>query len=78
MAHKQITDDLDALLQTLPSHFQQPLHEREDRSELLEVILDLGRRAEARFLHEEVYLYHGEVSQEDIDFVVDRISTFGD
>ena len=78
MAYKQITDDLDALLQTLPSHFQQPLHEREDRSELLEVILDLGRRAEARFLHEEVYLHHGEVSQEDIDFVVDRISTFGD
>ena len=78
MAHKQITDDLDALLQALPSHFQQPLHGREDRSELLEVILDLGRRAEARFLHEEVYLHHGEVSQEDIDFVVDRISTFGD
>ena len=78
MVEKQITDDLAALLQTLPPHLQRPLHDRNDRSDLLEVVLDLGRRPEARFPDEEFYLQDGEVGHGDIDYVVDRISGFGD
>ncbi|MEE9198930.1 MAG: R3H domain-containing nucleic acid-binding protein [Dehalococcoidia bacterium] len=78
MVEKQITDDLEALLQTLPPHLQQPLLQRSDRSELLEVVLDLGRRPEARFPHEEVVLDESEVSHGDIDYVVSRIGSFGD
>ena len=78
MTEKQITDNLEALLQTLPPQLQLPLHQRKDRSELLEVVLDLGRQPEARFPHDEVILDQKEVSHMDIDYVVSRISSFGD
>ncbi len=78
MIEKQITDDLDALLQTLPPHLQQPISLRCGYSELLEVILDLGRRPEARFLQEEVILDEKDVTQADIDYVVSHIGSFGD
>ena len=46
---KVITDDLDALLDILPPHICQPLRQQKDISELLEVVLDLGRPSEASF-----------------------------
>ena len=73
---KRITDDLDALIETLPPHIAQPLMQREDRSELLEVVLDLGRPPEARYPGEEVVLGEQEVSREDIEYVVSRIGIF--
>ncbi len=73
---KIITDDLDALIDVLPGHISQPLQQREDRNELLEVVLDLGRLPEARYHNREVLLSSREVSQEDIDYVVSRIGTF--
>jgi len=75
---KVITDDLDALLDILPPHIHQPLCQQADISELLEVVLDLGRPPEARFPQREVILNPQEVSQEDIDYVASRISSFGD
>ncbi|MFC1913399.1 R3H domain-containing nucleic acid-binding protein [Chloroflexota bacterium] len=75
---KVITDDLDALLDILPSHILQPLRQRSDNSELLEVILDLGRPPEARFPRWEVVLNPKEVDAEDIDYIVSRVSSFGD
>ncbi|MBE9512647.1 MAG: AAA family ATPase [Chloroflexi bacterium] len=75
---KVIVDDLNALLDILPPHIHQPLCERSDNHELLEVVLDLGRPAEARFPQQEVVLNPKEVDETDIDYVVSRISSFGD
>jgi stage III sporulation protein SpoIIIAA len=75
---KVITDDLDALLNILPPHIRQPLSQQEDVSQLLEVILDLGRSPEARFPQREVVLSSKEVDEADIDYVVARVSSFGD
>ena len=75
---KVITDDLDALLDTLPPHVRQPLCEQGDNSELLEIVLDLGRPAEARFPTREVVLNPKEVDEADLDHVVSRIGSFGD
>jgi len=75
---KVITDDLDALLDILPPHIRQPLCQRSDNSELLEVVLDLGRPSEARFPQREVVLSPQEASEQDIDYVVSRIGSFGD
>jgi len=75
---KAITDDLDALLAILPLHAQKPLHKQKDISELLEVVLDLGRPPEARFAHRETTLHPKEVDEPDIEYVVSRIGTFGD
>ena len=75
---KVITDDLDALIDILPPHIRQPLRQQKDISELLEVVLDLGRPPEARFPRREMVLNPKEVDEEDIDYVSSRVSSFGD
>ena len=73
---KRITDDLDALLQRLPPHIAQPLIQNEGRSELLEVVMDLGRVPLARYPDREVVLSEQKVTREDIEYVVCRIGVF--
>jgi len=75
---KVTTDDLDTLLDILPPHICQPLRQQKDISELLEVVLDLGRPPEARFPQREVVLNPQEVSEQAIDYVASHISSFGD
>ena len=71
-----VTDDLDALLDILPLHIREPLYQQPDHSELLEVILDLGRLPEARFPRRELVLNSKGVNQSDIDYAVSRIGEF--
>jgi stage III sporulation protein SpoIIIAA len=75
---QEITDDLDALIAVLPTELQQTLRSLNQEEELLEVVLDLGRLPEARFLHHEAGLSSTEVSEEDIQYVSSRIGRFGD
>ena len=75
---KVIADDLGALLNVLPPHIRQPLSRRKDIDQLLEVLLDLGRSPEARFPQREAILNSREVDEQDIDYVVSRVSNFGD
>ncbi len=75
---KIIADDLEALLDILPPHIRQPLNQQRGISELLEVVLDLGRTPEARFPQQEVVLNPQETSEQDIDYVVSHIGSFGD
>jgi stage III sporulation protein SpoIIIAA len=75
---KVITDDMDALLDIMPPDIKKPLVQQKDISELLEVVLDLGRQPEARFPKREEILSRKEVEEADIDYVVARISKFGD
>jgi stage III sporulation protein SpoIIIAA len=75
---KVITDDMDALLDILPPHVKSPLVLQKDISELLEVVLDLGRTPEARFDRREMVLSNKEVDEADIEYIVARISAFGD
>ena len=75
---KTIIDDLDALLDVLPPSISEPLRQREDRSELLEVVMDLGRPPQARFFNYEVVLSSKEMPHQDIEYVMSRIGAFGD
>ena len=75
---KRTTTDLDALLNRLPPHISQPIQERQDRNELLEVVMDLGRPPEARYPNHEIVLSDKEVTEEDIEYVASRIAPFGD
>ena len=77
-AAEVVTDDLDQLLEVLPPHICDPLLALQDRRELLEVVMDLGREPEARLPGREVLLSTHSVREEDIDFVVQRIGAFGD
>ena len=72
-----ITDDLDALLDTLPSEIRRPLSQQSDISQLIEVVMDLGRVPEGRFAEREVVLRPDEVSEADLEYVIARVSAFG-
>src|ERR1700730_12014334 len=73
-----ITDDLEALLATLPPGIHDAVNRLENRSELLEIVLDLGRYAEGRFPEGEVILSTEPISSADLEYVVQRIGEFGD
>jgi stage III sporulation protein SpoIIIAA len=74
----QVTDDLGLLLEVLPARIRQPIEEMPDQTELLEVVMDLGRYPEARLPSREAILSHDVVTQEDLDYVIERIGAFGD
>jgi stage III sporulation protein SpoIIIAA len=73
-----ITDDMDALLDIFPPHIKSTLVKQDDIRDLLEVVLDLGRIPDARFPGREMVLHTREIEEADIDYVVARISKFGD
>jgi len=73
---KVVADGLDTLLEFLPPRVREPLCRQPDFNDLLEVILDIGRFPEARFPSRELILAPVEVKQEDIDYVVSRVSQF--
>jgi stage III sporulation protein SpoIIIAA len=76
--YERITDDLDDLLEILPIHISKPLRQQQDYSDLLEVVLDLGRSPEARYLNGELTLSQQEITHDDINDIALRISPFGD
>jgi len=78
MPRRETTDDLDALMAALPPEIVARLADFADRSDLLEIVMDLGRRPEARFAHGEEELLDREVTEADIGYVVDHIGAFGD
>ena len=72
-----ITDDLQKLLDILPQDLRQTLEKHPQRDSLVEVVLDLGRRPEARFPHLAEYLSEIPIAQEQIDDCIQRVGTFG-
>jgi len=75
---RELIDDLDVLLAALPPEIVAAIHVLAERSDLIEVVMDLGRRPEARFPDSEVALLDREVDEADIAHVVDKIGLFGD
>ncbi len=73
-----ITDDLEALLVALPPAIHSAVNQLENRSELLEIVMDLGRLPEGRFPEGEVILSTQPVTDTDLQYVVERIGEFGD
>jgi stage III sporulation protein AA len=76
MPQLRITDDLHVLLDVLPPPVADAVRRANRSNDLLEVVLDLGRRPEARFVDTEIELSDREVTQADIDLVVSRIGDF--
>ncbi len=74
---RELIDDLDLLLGSLPPDLLQAVHALPDPSQLIEIVMDLGRRPEARFTDGEVTLLEREISEADLQYVVDHIGAFG-
>jgi stage III sporulation protein SpoIIIAA len=73
-----IYDDLTVLFAVLPPRIHEAVTALDDRDGLLEIVLDLGRLPEGRFPDRELTLSQIPVTAEDLQYVVERIGTFGD
>ena len=71
-------EELLALYDVLPPGIRQAVEAEAEQQDLLEVVLDLGRPPEARFIARDVYLSNVDVSRSDIDHVISRVGAFGD
>jgi stage III sporulation protein SpoIIIAA len=73
-------DDLEELFEALPPAIVEPLRAlpTERRELLIEIVMDLGRRPEARFVVGEMELLDREVVEADIQYVIERVGSFGD
>src|SRR5213080_2951713 len=72
-----VTDDLDALLAALPAPIVEPLKRLNNRVNLLEVVMDLGRKPEARYRGSEATLTENEITRAELDYVISHIGEFG-
>ena len=70
--------ELDLVLNVLPPDVAGVLRDRDDLDQLLEVVLDLGRLPEARFVSGDAELNDEPVTTADLENVIERIGDFGD
>ena len=70
--------ELDLVLKVLPPDVAVALRDRDDLDRLLEVVLDLGRLPEARFVSGDAELNDEPVTTADLENVIERIGDFGD
>ncbi len=77
MTPLKITDDLELLLAVLPAHIREALGQTNRTSDLIEIVMDLGRLPEARFNDGEAYLGDTEISMAHLQSVIEKISDFG-
>ncbi|BCM91122.1 hypothetical protein IAD21_02986 [Abditibacteriota bacterium] len=72
-----ITDNLDELLDILPAELRAAIAPTQ-RPHLLEIVLDLGRKPEARFAQSAFYLREAVVTREELDKIEAQLGSFGD
>jgi stage III sporulation protein SpoIIIAA len=73
----QLKEDLQKLLDILPQEIRQVLEQHPLRDNLIEVVIDLGRRPEARFPEKAEYLSSTPISYEQLRDCIQRVGRFG-
>ena len=71
-----VDEDLDRLLDNLPFFVQRHLNDHGNKEKLIEIIMDLGRRAEARFTTGTEYVSQKIISWQDLEYTTRRIGKF--
>jgi len=71
-----LNNDFEKLIENLPFFLQQNLRQHRYQDQMIEIILDLGRRPEARFTYGPEYLSQKIISWQDIDYVTKHLSKF--
>lgn len=75
---KNLENNLEKLIENLPFFLQTDFDQYDSKDELIEIILDLGRRPEIRFIHNTEYLSQKIISWQDIDYITKRLTKFTD
>ena len=71
-----LADNLNQLLEILPEFVSKPLEKNENREQLIEIVLDIGRRPEARFANDTCYLSYRTIVWQDLDYIIKRLGKF--
>ena len=72
-------EELNLLIEALPPRLASAARRlTQERRELLEIVLDLGREPEARFTDGEEVLDSVQVTHQDLEYVTERVGDFGD
>jgi stage III sporulation protein SpoIIIAA len=71
-----VDEDLDKLLETLPSFLKNHLTTHKSKDKIIEIVMDVGRRPEARFTTGPEYLSHKIISWQDLEYIIKRLSNF--
>jgi len=72
-------EELNLLIEALPPRLASAARRlTQERRELLEIVLDLGREPEARFTDGEEILDSVQVTHQDLEYVTERVGDFGD
>lgn len=77
IVESRITDDLNKLLEMLPTDLRDKLHAHPDKDKLIEVVMDVGRLPEARFPGKAEYLSDRLITQTDLEDCIKTIGDFG-
>lgn len=75
---KRIKDDFEILRKVLPPRVRAAVDEVGNTSQLLEIILDLGRSPAARYIDSEFVLSDQEVTEADLQQLVEELGEFDD
>jgi stage III sporulation protein SpoIIIAA len=73
---QNFTEEFEALLAVLPPSIESAVREAGREDDLLEVIMDLGRRPAVRYTDGELILSENPVTKADIEYVEARVSEF--
>ena len=71
-----LADDLNQLLDVLPEFISDTLKKHPRREQLIEIVLDIGRRPEARFSNNTEYLSYKTIVWQDLDHILKRLGKF--
>lgn len=71
-----VNKDLKNLIENLPFFLQEYLNQHPNKDQLIEIVLDLGRCPEARFISGPEYLSQKLISWQDLDYMIKRVSKF--
>ena len=71
-----LADDLNQLLDVLPKFISSTLQNHPRREQLIEIVLDIGRRPETRFSNSTEYLSYRTVVWQDLDHILKRLGKF--
>ncbi len=74
---KEMSEELEKLISIMPVNVAGLVRKMDNHYELIEIVLDLGREPEVRFINQIQYLDLPLVTMEDINYVVTRVGDFG-
>nr|YP_010152867.1 conserved hypothetical plastid protein [Olisthodiscus luteus]QQW50528.1 conserved hypothetical plastid protein [Olisthodiscus luteus] len=72
------SSDLQKLIHIFPDHIKKAIEIHPELNKIIEIIIDLGRKPELRFLRKNEYISQQIISWQDIDYLVKQIGKFAD